>query len=137
MSIETGDERRLKLMTRLLQRLATKGEEGVPIIVEGKKDLLALRKLGITGKILCVKNSCENFVDFLDRVQSDEVILLVDFDKGGASIAKNIIQYLEGRGVKVNSVIWRGIRSLARRDIKDVEGFPSYLEKLKKRASYS
>ncbi len=137
MSIETGDERRFKLITRLLQRLAAKGEKGIPIIVEGKKDLLALRKLGINGKVLCVKNSCESFVDFLDRVESEEVVLLVDFDKGGASIAKNIVPYLEGRGVKVNSVFWRGIRSLVRRDIKDVEGFPSYLEKLKNRVLYS
>ncbi len=137
MPIETGNERRFKLLSKLLQRLAAKGEEGVPILVEGKKDLLALRKLGIDGEILCVKNSCENFVGFLDKIQSEEVVLLVDFDESGTTIARDIIQYLEGRGVKVNSIFWRSIRSLIRRDVKDVEGFPSYLEKLKKWVSYS
>ena len=134
--IETGEERKFRLLTRLIQRLIATDEEGSPIMVEGKRDLLALRSLGVKGKILCVKNSRENFVDFLDKVQTKEVVLLVDFDKSGSYLAKYITLYLEGRGVKVNSVFWRSIRSLIGRDVKDIEGFPSYLEKLKKRVLY-
>ncbi len=133
MLIESGDERRFRLLTRIIERLILKGDEGIPIMVEGKKDLLALRALGIKGKILCVKNSRENFVDFLDRIRAKEVILLVDFDEGGLSLARDVTRYLEGQGVKINPVFWRGIRSLTRRDIKDIEGLPSYLERLKNR----
>ena len=44
-----------------------------------------------------------------------------------------ITQYLEEKRVKVNSVFWRKLSGLVRRDVKDIEGIPSYLEKLKKR----
>lgn len=133
----TSAERKLELLTKLLQKLCMSGEKGVPIIVEGKKDLAALRKLGVDGRIVCVKSSGKVLVDLLDAVQSDEVALFVDFDDSGVSLAKGITQYLEGRGVKVNSVFWREARSLVRRDVSEVEGFPSYLEKLKKRVAHS
>jgi len=119
-------------LSELLQKLGSKGEKGIPIIVEGKKDLSALRRLGIKGKILCIKNSRKVFVDFLDGVQSGEVILFVDFDDSGLTLAKGITRYLEEKGVKVDSTLWRKARSLVRKDVKDVEGVPSYLEKLKK-----
>ena len=60
--------------------------------------------------------------------------LFVDFDEAGVSLARDITVCLEGKGVKVNSIFWREIGSLVRRDVKDVEGVPSFLEKLKKRA---
>jgi hypothetical protein len=41
---------------------------------------------------------------------------------------------LEHRRVKVNLVFWRMIRALVRRDVKDVEGLPSYIESLKEEA---
>lgn len=124
-------------MTKLFQKLNAQGERGIPIIVEGKKDVSALRKLGVNGRIICVKSSAKVLVDFLDDVQSGEVTLFVDFDDTGVSLAKDITQYLEGKGVKINSVFWRKARSILRKDTKDVEGVPSYLEKLKKRSSYS
>lgn len=132
----TSAERKLELLAKLLQKLCMQGERGAPIIVEGKKDLAALRKLGFEGRIICVKNSGKALVDLLDEVQSDEVTLFVDFDDNGVSLAKSITQYLEGRGVKVDSIFWRKARSLIGRDVCEVEGFPSYLEKLKKRVAH-
>jgi len=133
----TSAERKLELLTKMLQRLCLKGDRGVPLIVEGKKDLSALRKLGINGKIICVKNTGKILVDLLDEIQSEEVTLLVDFDDSGMSLAKDIMQYLQGKGVKVDSVFWKETRSLVRKDVSEVEGVPSYLEKLKKRIANS
>ncbi|MFH0748482.1 MAG: toprim domain-containing protein [Candidatus Bathyarchaeota archaeon] len=133
----SGNERKLELLTRLFQKLRLRGGKGIPILVEGKKDMAALRKLGINGTIICIKNSTTILADLLDDVKSEEITLLVDFDDTGVSLAKNIQQYLEGRGVKVDSIFWREARALVRRDIKDIEGIPSYLEKLKKSASHS
>lgn len=137
MSTSTSTARKLELLIKLFQKLNARGERGIPIIVEGKKDFSALRKLGVNGRIICVKSSAKVLVDFLDDVQSGEVTLFVDFDDTGVSLAKDITQYFEGKGVKINSVFWRRARSLLRKDTKDVEGVPSYLEKLKKRASHS
>jgi hypothetical protein len=39
----------------LLTNLAEESANGKPIVVEGKKDLVALRELGVNGEILTVK----------------------------------------------------------------------------------
>ena len=131
----TSLERKLELILKLLDKLTLKGSKGIPTIVEGKKDLVALRTIGVHGRIICVKNSGKILVDLLDDVKSEEVTLLVDFDESGVFLAKKITSYLEGKGVKVDTVLWREARALMRRDVKDIEGVPSYLEKLKKRVN--
>lgn len=137
MTTSTSAERKLELLTKLFQKLSMRGEKGIPIIVEGRKDLSALRKLGVDGSVVCIKSSAKVLTDILDDMKGEEVTLFVDFDESGVSLAKDITRYLEGRGVKVDSVFWREVRSLVRKDVKDVEGVPSYLEKLKKRLSHS
>lgn len=129
-------ERKLNELHEIFRKLAEKSLESV-ILVEGKKDLSALRSLGVQGNIVCMKHSGQILFDFLDRIPDREVVLLVDFDGYGASLVRKITQYLEGKRVKVNSVFWRKLRGLVRRDVKDVEGLPSYLEKLKKSATVS
>ena len=81
---------------------------------------------------MCIKSSSNILYDILDDVSSTEIILLVDFDDYGISLAKNIIQHLEKKRIKVNTHFWRRLKALVRRDVKDVEGIVSYLEKLKK-----
>lgn len=132
----TSAERKLESITRILEHLAKEVGKGVPIMVEGRKDLHALSKLNIRGRVICVKNSGKVFADLLDSVQSRSIIVFVDFDKSGIYLAKKISTYLERRGVKVNLNFWRRTRALIRRDVKDIEGMPSYLEKLKKRVEY-
>ena len=132
----TSSERKFEYLTELLEKLCLEGDKGVPLLVEGKKDSVALRKLGFTGKIICVKNSSKVLVDLLDDVQSNEVALFVDFDESGIALAKSITQYLEGRDVKVNSTFWRRTHSFVRKDLSEIEGLPSYLEKLKKRVAH-
>jgi 5S rRNA maturation endonuclease (ribonuclease M5) len=124
--------RRLEELTSLIGRLSEEASKGVPIIVEGKKDALTLQKLGITGRIICVKKSRKPLYDFLDEVcQGSEVIILTDFDRRGAQLSRDITQYLQGKNIEPNLHFWREIGSLIRRDVKDVEGLASYMEKLK------
>jgi 5S rRNA maturation endonuclease (ribonuclease M5) len=128
--------RKLESITRILEHLAKEASKGVPVIVEGRNDLNALSELNIRGRIVCIKNSGKIFADLLDSIQSRSIIVFVDFDKSGIDLAKKIASYSGSTGVKVNLNFWRRIRALIRRDVKDVEGIPSYLEKLKKRAGY-
>jgi 5S rRNA maturation endonuclease (ribonuclease M5) len=132
LSLSTGAEQKLKTLTRLLDHFSQEAQRGIPIIVEGRKDLYALAKLNIVGNVLCIKNSCRSLSNLLDTVQSKSVIVFVDFDKEGRTLVKMISTYLERVGIKVNLKYWRRIKALLKRDVKDVEGIPSYLEKLKK-----
>ncbi len=125
-------ERKYNLLTEALQKLTVESDREVPILVEGKKDLHALRRLGIKGEIFCVKASRNILIDSLDRIQNEELIVLVDFDRDGKRLVSRITTYLELQGVKVNLGFWKELSSLVRRNVKDIEGLPSYLEKLKK-----
>jgi 5S rRNA maturation endonuclease (ribonuclease M5) len=124
-------ERRYKAVMRLLERLHRKADGGIPIIVEGRHDRRALKRLGIRGEVVTVKNSGKVLADLLDEVLGSSAVILVDFDDEGVTLEKTIKEHLEERGVKVDSLLWRQIGKLLRRDVKDVEGIPSFLEKLK------
>jgi len=124
-------ESQLEEVEEIFRKLGKKARDTV-VIVEGKKDRSSLRKLGVEGKIVCMKNSRRVLVDFLDQLKCREVILLVDFDAYGSALVRTITQYLEAKRVKVNTVFWKRVRRLVGRYVKDVEGLPSYVEKLKK-----
>jgi 5S rRNA maturation endonuclease (ribonuclease M5) len=123
--------RKLEGLLELIQKLNRQSTK-IPILVEGKNDRTALRRLGIQGEIICIKSSRHILYDSLDDISSAEIILLVDFDAYGTKIAKEIIQQLEKKRIKVNAHFWRRLKALVRRDVKDIEGLFSYLEKLKK-----
>lgn len=126
-------ERILERLPKTLERLSNKGASGAPIIVEGKKDVAALKKLGVIGTTITIKCSGKVLEDCLDVVSAPEAVILVDFDEHGTELAKEIAKYLESRKVKADLILWREVRALVRKDVKDVEGLPTYLERLKKK----
>jgi len=115
----------------LLQKLSDEASKGTPIIVEGQHDCQTLNNLGIKGNFFCLKCTGSTLLDQIDKIEGTEVILLVDFDKEGVKLAKKIVSYLSPKGIKVRRSYWRKIKSLIGRDVKDVEGVYSYLERLK------
>jgi 5S rRNA maturation endonuclease (ribonuclease M5) len=126
-------ERILERLPKILERLSMKAASGVPIIVEGKKDASALTRLGITGEFIKVKEGGKVLEDRLGTIRCREAVILVDFDEHGTEIAKEISRILESYDCRPDLTIWRDLRALVRKDIKDVEGLPSYLESLKKK----
>lgn len=129
--LPTSLERKYGALNESLVKLAKKADGGIPILVEGAKDLVALERLGIRGKIVCVKSSNRVLVDLLDTIKDKEAVVLVDFDRTGKRLAERIVTYLQRKGVNANSSLWKRIGSLVKHDVKDVEGLPSYLEKIK------
>ena len=125
-------ERKYEALTRLLDRLMAAAEDGAPIIVEGKKDSAALRELGINAQIICVKSSLKPVPDLLKTIKTKrEAIILTDFDRRGAELAKTVASCLEELEVRPNLFYRRELGNLVKRDVKDVEGLASYVEKLK------
>ena len=103
----------------------------VPILVEGEKDIKALHKLGIKGKIVSYNKgmSISNFCDMISRKYKD-IILLLDWDRKGGFLCSVIRKNLEGR-VKCNTK-YREL--FAKRSmIRTVEGLPSWINTLKKK----
>lgn len=122
---------------QVLERLVKESAKGIPIIVEGKKDVEALRALAIEGKIIEAKTSGKSMLDVISEVEeceTQEVILLLDFDRRGREWTKRLKQYLEKMQIKPNIFFWKKLLSIAGREVKDVEGLASYMATLKKKA---
>jgi 5S rRNA maturation endonuclease (ribonuclease M5) len=68
---------------------------GAIVTVEGKKDEIALRILGLQGEILVYNNfkGITNFVDYVAR-NGRKVILLLDRDKNGRTLTSKIFRKL-------------------------------------------
>jgi 2,5-diamino-6-(ribosylamino)-4(3H)-pyrimidinone 5'-phosphate reductase len=119
---------------QVLERLAEESARGTPIIVEGKKDIEALRALAIEGNIVTAKTGGKSLLDVISEVEktcSQQVILLLDFDRRGRELTRKLSQYLEKMGMKLNLTFWLGLSSLVGTEVKDVEGLASYMETLK------
>lgn len=117
----------------VLWKLRDKANRGIPVIVEGRKDVEALQRLDVSGSFLEIKSSRRSIFNRLEHdIVSEEVIIFTDFDRQGSELARDIQGHLERRGKKVDILLWRRMRNLVGKDVKDVEGLPSYLETLKK-----
>ena len=133
--MSTKTERRLEQTNKLLERLEILSGKGIPIVVEGRKDVQALNHLGISGDIIMAKTSGKSFLDVLNEIEQkgvNEVILLFDFDRTGKEWTKRISSYLERMKITPNLLFWRRFHGLVGRDVKDIEGLAIYLENLKK-----
>ncbi|NWF87546.1 toprim domain-containing protein [Candidatus Bathyarchaeota archaeon] len=125
---------------QILDCLAEESAAGIPIIVEGKKDAEALRALGVKGRIISAKTGGKASLDVVSEVEkteAKEVILLLDFDRRGRELTRNLEQYLEKTGTKPNIQLWRALSSILGTEVKDVEGLVSYMETLKRKTSNS
>jgi 5S rRNA maturation endonuclease (ribonuclease M5) len=134
--LSTGLQRKNERLLQLLNKLATEAAKGIPIVVEGQKDVIALHQLNVEGKIISSKTSGKSFLDILTEIENQkvrEVILLLDFDRRGAEWTHRLKQHLEKTKIKPNLTFWNQLYGLVGRDLKDIEGLPAYLETLKKR----
>ena len=120
-------------LEKLLLELREENKK-VPILVEGDKDIEALHRLEIPGKIISV-NAGMSLTDFCDWIANryDSIIILTDWDRRGGQLCYTIRKNLEGR---VNCYTnYR--KSIAKNTmIRTVEGLPSWIETMKKKLDH-
>jgi 5S rRNA maturation endonuclease (ribonuclease M5) len=134
--LSTKTEKRLEKIQKLLERLKAKSKKGIPIVVEGKKDLKALNNLGIFGSIILAKTYGKSFLDVLgeiEKTRSLEVVLLFDFDRRGREWTHRLAYSLEGLKITPNLVFYKMLLGLVGHDVKDIEGLATYINTLKKK----
>lgn len=117
----------------ILGRLKEEVDRGTPLIVEGKNDIIALNRLEISGRMIALKSNRNSIFNQLEYdIPGREVIIFTDFDRRGSDLAKSIRNHLQRRGKRVNILFWKRVKKLVGRYVKDVEGLPSYLVKLRR-----
>ena len=103
----------------------------IPILVEGDKDLLALRKLGLKGEIISI-NKGKSLSDFCDSLASEykDIIILTDWDRRGGHLGHTIRKNLQGRvncNMKYREFFAKNTM------IRTVEGIPSWIQTIRKK----
>ena len=102
--------------------------ETIPIIVEGKKDEAALRKLGAKGEIIRL-NIGLSILNFCERVASNhgEVIILPDWDEKGKQLFEKLKKNFKYTNVKTVKKFWRDFKRFCSKEIHEVEYLTKFL----------
>jgi 5S rRNA maturation endonuclease (ribonuclease M5) len=89
-------------------------EDVTYVIVEGRKDKEALRKLGYKGKIV--------YANKLKRIKEGKAVILTDFDKEGIKIAERIKKEIGERKIDefFREKVGRILKSISRNDIQSI-----------------
>ena len=95
------------------------------VVVEGKRDSSALKKLGYSGKILEF-HRFGGMINFIDSVAKYErLIILFDRDKKGRTLTEKTIQLLQRR-TKVDLSFKRKLRIITHGKIMFIEQLVCY-----------
>ena len=95
------------------------------IVVEGKRDEDALKKLGYTGKI-CQFHSFKGLIKFADSMPKyKELVLLLDSDRKGRYLTKRIIAQLQHR-MTVDLSYRKELTVITKGRVKNVEDLTVY-----------
>jgi 5S rRNA maturation endonuclease (ribonuclease M5) len=125
---------------QILECLAEESARGIPIIVEGKKDIETLQTLNVEGTIIAAKTGGKTVLDTvseIEKTRKKEAILLLDFDRRGRQLTKRLMQHLEKTEIKVNLTFWLNLLAIVGKEVKDIEGLASYMETLKSKTTNS
>lgn len=117
-------------LREVLERLHAVSDDGVPIVVEGKRDREALRKLGFAGEILTLHGRGRLY-EFAEEMhaQYTAVILLLDWDEKGELLQSQVGELLSGLWEEF-SPVRESLKNLCQKDIRDVQGIPALLYRL-------
>ncbi len=124
-----GDAQRAERLREVLAELI-EVNKSTPVIVEGKKDALALRSLGLDGEIITLHRG-QNLYEFSEEIIESygTAVLLLDWDQRGDQMTKALEESLEGHFEEFHG-FREIIRAMCQKDIKDIESIPTLLRRL-------
>ncbi|AAM07446.1 TPA: toprim domain-containing protein [Methanosarcina acetivorans] len=129
--------KRLERIEELLLELSEYSKKGAVIIVEGKRDILSMKRLGIDGNFeLATRHSLFNFSERIAKLGC-EVIILTDWDRRGDILATKLSEYFGNFGIKPELQIRNKLRLITQKEIKDVESLYTYVSKLRSKTGVS
>lgn len=129
--------KRLERIEELLLELSEYSKKGAVIIVEGKRDIRSMKRLGIDGNFeLATRHSLFNFSERIAKLGC-EVIILTDWDRRGDILATKLSEYFGNFGIKPELQIRNKLRLITQKEIKDVESLYTYVSKLRSKTGVS
>lgn len=131
MSLDNTAER-LEEVERLLADLILDNEEW-PVLVEGEKDVAALRELGLQGELVRVKGPEALFTvaEHVAAAGHRKVIVLMDWDRTGGHTARLMTEALEANGVRCDASYRKAFAHATKKEVVCVEALARYVGNLR------
>lgn len=127
------DAERLEGVLAALERLSELAEDHI-ILVEGLKDVDALRKVGVDGDFYCVQSSGGPLKAAEHVWRSGRpAVIMTDWDRRGGSLAEALRENLSSLGAGYDDTVRRDLAVLCRPYSKDVESLDSVVALLESR----
>ncbi len=98
---------------------------GILVIVEGKKDKIALQKLGVNNIVELNKKPIFQIVEDIAN-SNNECIILTDLDKEGKQLYSKLNSNLQKNGVKINNKFREFL--FRHTKLRQIEGINTYIE---------
>ncbi|RME66859.1 MAG: hypothetical protein D6778_04070 [Nitrospirae bacterium] len=120
---------RFQLLLRSLEALK-EINLSVPIVVEGKRDLKALRMMGFKGEIIIVHRG-KPLYEFSEALlqRASSFVLLIDWDQRGEKLYQRLSDLMEGHFEEF-AHFRQQIINASEGEIYEIEDLPLLLEKL-------
>jgi dTMP kinase len=121
----------LETLTEIMDEL-DKASRIMPVIVEGLKDRMALRSLGVNGHIV-ILNDGETILGTCEKLAKEwgAAIIFTDWDQKGGELAHALMEALRNCEISYDTEYRANISMLVKKDIKDVEGLPALMRRLR------
>jgi len=118
-------------LEEVLDRLRALAQDHV-ILVEGAKDVAALRNMGIDGDFFTiqVEGGPVRAAEYAWR-SGRKAVILTDWDRRGGSLARSLRENLSSLGVGYDDRVRSDMAFLARMYCKDVESMDTVLARLR------
>jgi 5S rRNA maturation endonuclease (ribonuclease M5) len=104
-----------------------KKEEGL-IIVEGMKDIMALKSLGFENLVSISGRPLEEVVEKIVSTNPPYIIVLTDFDEEGEKIASRLSNLFSLHKIKVNHTIRYKLKSFKIQKIEELNSLKKFME---------
>ncbi len=110
--------------------------ETTPIVVEGTKDVEALKRLGIAKNVrqLNKGDSVFNFCEELSRTERT-LVILTDWDRKGGMLARMLKEACHANEIEADLRIRTKLVILSKKEVKDIESLPTFMDRLRVRST--
>ncbi len=122
-----GRYEKVEELISLVEKLRMDVDEGAVILVEGERDRHALSMLGVSGKVILLRELRKTI--FTQHINK-RVILLLDFDSEGERMTKRVVRELTSQGINVDLFYYRRLSAARRLGINTVEELGRYLKNI-------
>lgn len=124
--LDRRDSEIVEFLPSLARNLNDEILNGALLVVEGKRDVEALKSIGVQGKFFLMSHG-RGFAGLLSEALGySKVILLLDLDGEGNSLTRKVMIHLHDMKIKVDHSYRKAIGSVGKGRLRQIEELIRY-----------